>query len=822
MKSATLQVWHQTASLLLRRQQLYAFTIVLTLGLTLGALVATFNLNYQLFIAPLPYPDADRLHLVRGSLWQQNQQTAADWLPTQAQVEIYQYTWPEVETKALHNISIDVAQDLPGNPTFNLGYITPEFLPMFAAQLALGRHFSPTEGLHHQVPVAVLSYAVWQQHFAHDPQVLGKTVTFRGVAFRIVGVLAETFVEPVLAAPGWSTDIWLSYDFHDMGTPNWSFNSNQIHLLLKLKADTKPAQLAHSLEQWATPEFASANLTNSFLQNSTLRWRLQMVRQQILGDAAELSLSLLAGSLLLSAIAIANIANLVLSRAMAQQRSLTIRIALGARPQDLFKQYLAEFTLLALPALMLSLLVATACLQSLKAGFAGPLPRLQELGIGPVSVLFAISLLTALCLSLALWLTRQLNYRQLQLSLQQSGKGAAVQVSNRARQLLLMSQTLFCLLTLMYCSQIFLSAITKLRQPTGLNLNTYQVALNQGSLLQSLTGAERAQLFLQARDQVKVDTNAIAAGLGSYPSMSYWLAGFGLSSVSLSPSNEGATFSTELLAGDDDYLRALGLKLQQGEWYTPAQVQTQEPVVVISQSLANKIAPSGQVLNKQLYWRGATRAHRVIGVVNDLNLPNQPEKAAVYAAAFPSAFPFLLIEMPQGTSLSRAQVNQALAKINPQLKVYKFNQTIEILAEHTQSARVAAIVTAALSVLALALAGLGIFAVIRTQMQLRQYELAVRQSLGAQPKHLLQLTLIDSLKPLLAAMFLLSIGYGLLQLLPQSGYLLTVADKLTIIPLHLFGALLTVLLLTIAIVLTSLRPTLRQPVVQTLRGQTTN
>ena len=111
-----LQHWFHTAAVLLHRQQLYALTIILTLGLTLGALVATFNLNYQLFMAPLPYPDADRLQLVRGSQWQQDKQVAKEWLPAQAQLDIYRQNWPEVDSKALHNISIDVAQNLPGNP----------------------------------------------------------------------------------------------------------------------------------------------------------------------------------------------------------------------------------------------------------------------------------------------------------------------------------------------------------------------------------------------------------------------------------------------------------------------------------------------------------------------------------------------------------------------------------------------------------------------------------------------------------------------------------------------------------------------------------
>lgn len=816
--------WLQTALLLLRRNQLYALTIILTLGLTLGALVATFNLNYQLFVAPLPYPDADRLHLVRGSQWQQDKQVSPEWLPSQAQLDIYRQDWPQVESKALHNISIDVEQQLPGNPSFNVGLVTPEFLPMFGAPLALGRHFTAAEGLDSQVPVAILSYAVWQQHFAGANDVLGKTLQFRGVSFSIVGVLANDFVEPVLAAPGWSTEVWLSYDFHDVGTTSWSFNSNQIHLLLKLKPESNPAQIAHSFEQWAAPEFAAANQGNAFLKNSSVRWRLEPVRSRILGDAAGLSLSLLAGSLLLCAIAVANIANLVLGRAMAQQRSLTIRIALGARASHLFRQYLLEFSVLAIPALLLCLSVAEACYQSLQAGYAGPLPRLQELSSGTLSVLFAIGLLIVLCLTLALWLTRQLNYRQLQQSLQQSGKGSAVQVSGRTRQLLLMSQTLFCLVTLIYCSQIFVQALTKLRQPSGLDLHTYQVALTQGSLLDSLPPAESRQLFVQAAEAVKQQSNARLAGLGGYPPISFWQAGFPMSSVSWQ-ADATTPVAANRYSGDTDYLQALGLQLQSGELFSPQQVLDQENVVLISSSLARQLATdlgadsSMSLLDKPLYLRGATTSRRIIGIVSDLTLPGHTNSAAVYTPQLSSAFPHLLVRLPDGQSLSREQVNKALAKVNPQLKVFHFNTSAQIFAVHTQDAKVATVVTAALSLLALALAGLGIFAVIRTQIQLRQYELAVRQSLGARPQHLLLLTLTDSLKPLLWAVMVLAVGYSALQLSLRFGWSFGFATQLNIAPLNAALALTAVLLLTTLIVLACVRPLLSRPAIQALRGQ---
>jgi len=822
MPRFSLYSWFGTAALLLRQQQLYALTIILTIGLTVGALLATFQLNYQLLMAPLPYKDAPQLQLLRGSLFNEGTPVSSEWLPSQASLDLYRQSWPGIESKALHNIGLGVEQSLPDNPTFQLGYVTPEFLPMFDAPLALGRHLNPDEGLDSQVPVAVLSYAVWQRHFALDPKVLGKTLTFRGVSFKVVGVLAENFVEPVMAAPGWFTEVWLSFDFHNAGPGRWNANNNQRHLLLKLTPGTDPRQLTHDLQQWAAPQFQSAALELPRLHNHNIQLRLESVRSRILGDASKLSLSLLAGSALLCAIALANIANLVLSRAMAQQRSLTIRIALGARPQHLFRQYLLEFSVLALPALFLCLLVAQACFLSLKAGYAGPLPRLQELGSTSGSLLLTAASLLLWCFALAAWLTKQLNFRQLQQSLQQSGKGASVQVSKRTRQLLLMSQTLFCLLTLIYCSQIFVQALSTLQRPTGLNLHNYQIALNPGALLETMTAPERRQRYMEALEQVKTHTNATSAGLGYYPPISYWLEPDPLNEVRTSADLESPILRTQFYAGDDGYLKTLGLQLQSGEFFSPAQVQAQEPVVLISESLARAINPDADVLDKPLYLQGATTPVRIVGVVKDLHLPNQAATNAVYRNFIPSAYPFILLQMPEGHELTRAQVNQALALVNPQLKVSRFNTSTEILADHTKEAKVAAVVTAALSLLALALAGLGIFAVIRTQIQLRQYELAVRQSLGAQPKHLLQLTLIDSLKPLFLAVLLLTVGYSALQMSLQLGWGFGFAEQLQIVPLNAILALSTVLLLTCLIVLGCLRPLLVRPVGFALRGTALN
>ncbi|TMN44832.1 hypothetical protein CWC03_03180 [Pseudoalteromonas sp. S2755] len=171
----------------LKRHISYTVTIILTLGLALGALVSTCNLNYQLLAAPLPYPDAERLMLLRGALVDDNNEIKqSNFIPHAGSLTSYekQPQFPEIESIALQNISIDVEQSLPSSPTFNIGAITPEYMQLLDAPMALGRYFSSDEGLDSQQPVAMISYSVWQQYFAGNPDVLEKTVVFKGVNFK--------------------------------------------------------------------------------------------------------------------------------------------------------------------------------------------------------------------------------------------------------------------------------------------------------------------------------------------------------------------------------------------------------------------------------------------------------------------------------------------------------------------------------------------------------------------------------------------------------------------------------------------------------------
>lgn len=749
----------------LARVKSYALTIIITLGVTLGVMVAMYNLNYQIIAAPLPYPDQDRLVLVQGQLLADGEVKRENYLPFLGAIEAYKDHHPGIETFALHNISIDVEQSLPNSPTFNTGAITPEFMQIIDAPLALGRHFTKDEGLNSNQPIAIISYEVWQTHFAGSSQVLDRTVTFKGISFVIVGVTAAHFAEPVLATPTWRTDVWLPYDYRDTPEPVWTLSSNQVHLVAKLAqgADINRTQLA--LNNWVMTRYPAAVAGDPSVANTAVKWRFTSYKDRIIGDADNTSVMMLAGSVVLLFIALSNIGNLVLSRAVAQQRAFAIQAALGAQPQHLFKQVLVELSVLFAASLVVATSVVSLILGLLKAGYAGPLARLDELSLNLNTILFAILLTLVLNFALAWIVSKQLNYNAIINALQSSGKGGGVQISKNTRQALVSMQLFFCISLLVLCMSIFRQSWAQLTAPTHINTeNTSQIALNVGTLLSEMTTEQRAALVLEATERLNQHSNIVRAGIGSYPPISYWLEQFSSYHSQLEPGMDKPILTHKRVWGTRTYFETFGLTLTQGRHFTDLEARNRAPVVIINEFMANAIKASGQEpIGAKLYARNSNTPITVVGVVGNLNLPNQPPISRTYRPRVNSGYPIIVVETKPNVQLSRQSINDLLAQVHSQIRVYDLQSTEQILSSHLKSQRVASIFTIVLSVVAVLLASIGIYGVFSYSIALRRYELGIRMSIGATPVAIFKLVLKENMQPFLmavvAAACALVIGY---------------------------------------------------------------
>lgn len=793
----------------------YAITIVLTLGITLGALVAMFNLNYQLLASPLPYPHSDRLVVAKSERFDKQVLVSDRHAPYPAWVESYRYDDAQFEQKALLAYTVSIERRMPDSPVLNTISTTPELLNMLQAPMKLGRRFGASEALDTMNPVAVISYRAWVKYFQRDPNVLGKALNIMEIDFKIIGVLDETFIEPELYQRGWETDVWLPMDYDDIPVQfrkNWN-NSMQTTFwvgLLQKGVDKMAAE--QSVSSRVAARFKDETVNYPELIDASLRIKLATLSTVIVGDASKQSLLMLAGVFVLLLIATTNVLNLILARAANQQRNMAIQISLGAQQKHIFRAVLAEISTLMLSASLLSVLVALALLELLKIAAEGQLPRLQELHINPATFVFALLIAAVLAAFFALVVSRQINYRQLNNLLQASGKGVGLQISARIRKLLILSQVALTAILLAASLQIFLQSLRQLTQPVGYHTSDhYQVLFSIATLWGSTTEEERRAYFTRVINDLRENPKILVVGATSLSPISYRNPSSDLLRVD---GLDDKKLSAVQSFCDGSYLQVTAIPLVAGRYFTDAEVQARAQVMVVNETLARAIQADGQVLGKKVYRQsdGAGQAIEIVGVLKDLQLPGMLEPPRFFQA-FITQNPELVVRVKAGQQLTPAEMNALAAKINPQLKIFYMKTTEQAIAQLTMPQKTAAGLTAALSLIALGLAAIGIYGVLSYSVQLRKFELGIRMAIGARPNTIFLQILKDNLMPVMVGLFAALIALvGLWLWIQQTSYNLQTTSLGWLLPPILIIAL------TAATSLLSVGQIIRKPASQVLRG----
>lgn len=733
----------------LAKARAYVFTVVLTLGVTLGALVAMFNVNYQILAAPLPYPQADQLVVFKGERFERDEREPNRTYPYPSILEIYQQQDEAFAEKAIVDYTVSIERDWPHSPVLATANVTPEYFRIFDAPLALGRVFAAEEGLNSMQPVAVISFDAWRKHFAQDPQVLGKTLNIMGTHFKIVGVLAESFVEPELIDVGNKNEVFLPFDYNDISPEvrkRWNVSMTNSMVVGLLKADANRAAAGNRFSGVAAAHFKEGNQGSPGMEHASLRLGLVDVAEVIRRDAGRQGLLMFAGVLLLLLMAGANVINLMLARAANQQRSMAIRVALGAQPKHMFSAVLAEVLLLMFAAGVLSVAVGLGMVEILKKVVAGQLPRLQELHLSGATLVFTAVVALLLAVIFTWLVSRQINYRSLNTMLQSSGKGAGLQISGRTRYLLILSQVALVGLLLTASLQVMWQSLREINQPLGFNIdNQYQVRFSVATLLASTTVEQRRMMVTQLQDTLRENPKVKAVGLSSGSPV----AAFGPSAQRLGLDGQDNTVSAVQSFNDASFFQILGLRLVAGNFFSEQDNRTGERVMLVNETLARLLQPDGQVIGK-IVRRSVDNSSpdgiRIVGVVRDLHLPGRVEQPRFFQALITET-PEFLIEVQPGQEITSIELNSIAKAISPQLKV-AFMQTAKTsFANLTARQSTAAGLTASLSVLALALAAIGIYGLLSYSVKLRRFELGVRMAVGASPVTIFWQILRDNLVP---------------------------------------------------------------------------
>ncbi|QJE01537.1 hypothetical protein HH212_17120 [Massilia forsythiae] len=731
----------------LRRTPGFLLTVAVTLGITLGALVCIAGVNRLLFLEPLPYPQQERLYVAQGVVLDKGEVAYKGLHTYPALTQLYNQ--PGVfERAALIDFQKKFLTSDPTQPRLNVTYASAGLFDLTGARVGLGRAFQQGEEVGKANPVALISHQAWRANFGGDPDIVGKKVALDGASFTVVGVLADDYVEPQLHSLEHSTDIFIPWESNPRdqhARQDWENFDSNILIVGRLKDGVSVAQANAALAGPLNERFRAQTAGIAAFSTVTVDIGLQSFARVINGDSNTVALMLLAGVCALLLIASANVSNLFLARTAQKQRQLSIQASLGAHRGHLFRSMFAEACLVMTAASGVALVVAIAGFALLRRFAHGKIPRVQELALDPLAVLFVLLVGALLALVFAALSIRMVNYRALAAFLQSGGKGSGMQISQTTRKVLIASQIAIAAALLVGNFTLLKESGEVLAQPAGF--------ATQGLYEIDLSAGEQKLSPEQTRQQMMV----IDAKLSAWPGVS------GVSFVGDGPTSTAVWASTlhRELGGsdkfnpntnqvDERYFKLIGLPMVDGRDFSAAESNDRAQVIIVNETLARAINPSGSAVGVNLFWNKKTEPYRVVGVVKDVFLPTVEPVGRLYIPG-PTNMN-MVVRMKPGQDMDKAALVAAIAEVNPTLRVVKLTSIKEAYGKLLTRDVTTASITLLLAVLALFLAGLGVYGVLAYSIKLRRHELGIRMAIGAAPRTILALVYRDSIIPVAAGL----------------------------------------------------------------------
>jgi len=772
-----------------RRNPGFTAAVALTLALGIGANTAIFTICNAILLRPLPYRDPDRLVM----LWERPLGSAesyavapANFLDWRAQTHSFD------GVVAINPFPTFVLRGTGPAGLLNGAAVSSDFFAVLGTTLAMGRSFLPEEERPGANRVAILTHGVWETRFGRRRDILGAAITLNDIPHTIVGVLPPDF-----EFVGRSADFQSRTQF-DVWVPT-AFNTNPSRGThpLRVFARLKPGVTLD--EARADLDVVGANLARTYPEENKDRGIAAVpLFQQVTRDVRPALLTLLATVGFVLLIACGNVANLLLSRGAARQRELSVRVAIGAGLGRVAQQLLVESTLLAFLGGALGLAVAMAAI-SLAAPYL-PVDVSRATGIGidlrVMSFTTVVSLTTGLLFGLApLLQARRVNPGDTLAA----GIRVASSLPTRLRSSLVLGQIAMTLVLSIGATLMVRSFWTLLHVPTGFSAD--QVLTARITLPRSrYPNANRiAALHRDVLDRLRAAPGVQAAGMAAYLPFSGDDNGWAFFIEGRPPLPVGVYNVVKYRPITDGYFEALDVPLIRGRGFDTADTGNAMPTVVINQSMARAYWGEENPLGQRLRFGGGiwmTTWRTIVGVVGDvrhegLDRDLTPEMYVPFAQApQPEGAATLVIRTALDATAMAGVARGVVAESDPSVPVDRLATMDQLVSSSVGTPRFQTIVFAALALLALTMASIGIYGVTSYTVAQRTREFGIYLALGASRGTVLRRVLGQSMPVIavgLAAGVLAS--FALTRLITKLLYGVTPLDPVTFVtvPLLLFG-----------------------------------
>lgn len=715
---------------------------VLTLALGIGATTAIFSLVSGILLRPLPYPEPDRLVQLLQSYPEKGLDT---WRLSQANLALYRDQNKVFSAVAAYSVAGANLTGFDKPERLQIAKVTGDFFTVMGVKPAAGRTFLAEEDAQGRNTVCVLSHSFWQRHFGSDPAVIGKTLTLDGAPIEIVGVMPADFRFPVQ-----ETELWVPLGLKPEALFPW---------FLTGVARLKPGVLPDTAQRETTNLLWSAAQTVPNLVSrddpppagSDLKTLVVPLKEAIAGKTEKplLVLQLAASFILL--IVCANIANLLLSRALGRSREIALRYAQGATPGRVVRQLLTESVVLSVVGAAVGVAVAWLVVRGLSglaaAGFG--IPRLTEVGIsGPVlAFAAALALLTGLLFGLIP--TIQTFRLGLTAGMKEGQKGSAGKLSRRLNSVLVAAQVALSLILLIGAGLVLKSFQRLIAVNPGFQMENVLTMILPVTSQKYPSSTQAYQLYNHLQEQIESLPGVASAGItsnlpftGDTNSDGYIVEGF-------EPPEGGDAPQAQLQTVSPGYFRAMGINLQRGRGFLASDLEDAPLVTIIDETLARRYWPNGDALGKRVRTTGDPPWLTVVGVVAGTKSSNLVEEMTPHMyfphGQNPRLRMYLVVRTTGDPETVSKAVQAKVREIDPDVPVYSVRTMEEVVAGTLSSQRLTNLLLTIFAVLALLLAVLGIYGLMSAYVTGRTQEIGIRLALGAQPSALLQSVLREGL-----------------------------------------------------------------------------
>jgi putative ABC transport system permease protein len=762
----------------LRKRPGFTLVAIITLALGIGANTAIFSVVNAVLLKPLPFKDPDRLAVI----WEEasfagfprNTPAPANYFDWKKQNQSFE------DMAATSSTSFNLTGD--GEPERVASYrVSSNFFPLLGVQPIRGRLFSAEEEASGANKVALISYELWQSRYGGESSVINRDIQLNGEKFTVLGVMPKgfQFLEREVR-------LWVPLSFTQEEAANRS--GHYLSVVGRLRPGISVAQAQSDMS------LVAARIGKDF-PNETFNGQLGTVvlplHEQLVGESRRSLLVLLVAVALVLLIACANMAGLLLARAVSRKREIALRAALGASRFRVVRQLLTESVLLSSVGGILGIALAFLSFTFLQKLIPEQMSLGTNLNLDIRVLLFA--LLISVVTGILFGLVPALQSAKVDLNEALKQSSSRTTGSAKLRSSMIVFEVALSLVLLVGAGLLIQTLFRLFDQYSSLkpeNVLTMRTIL---PLTKYEDPAKRAAFFEGVLDRVSHLPGVVSAGYATSVPLAWKGGTSGFYPEGLTEPIPGLAFDANHREVSSDYLRTMNIQLVTGRYFTPQDNEQAVPAVIINETMARQYWPGRSAMGRRIKLGGPdedTPWLEVVGIVKDVRQMglDAPIKAEMYlpfrqVKTHPWFGPRdLAIRTIGNPTALVGSVRQAIREVDPDQPISNVATMSELLGEEAGQRRLGMIMLVAFAVLALLLASIGIYGVLAYFVSQHTSEIGVRLALGATPRNILLMVIKRGMiLTLLGVAFGLASSIALTRLMSSLLFEVQALDPLTLV-----------------------------------------